>query len=790
MNKAYLMSLVAALAAGSVMADDYVTLTTDDKPSGNGQSSLVYDPGHWSIAGVPDSSHDYYVGTGRLLCTPNVNNDTATYTFQGRSLTLDGGSGFVCLAHCSKGSSTMDYGTGQVYLKSGVYIFNAPGDTVKMNATVQASEDDPFVFLYNTSLTGASIKYLTLNLQGAAGTGLRFERPVTATSSFVWKLSGTAVDFRGLLDVRRMTVVADAAYPFGGTLRLSDGGIFKFGNKTGSNGIGALELLDGGALTVDGGTTQEVGTLRLDGGSINFQDFRADYEVPSGYGLITVLTEAVTNRPVTVNLGKTSHTVDALAACSRVEAPLIRFPKGASVSSDAFRLVLRATVKEKSGTSFPPAWFPLVKEDADGYPALYAVRQEVVEHVQDNALHYGLRETAAWKNGAPVPHAGVGYHAFGSSCKFAVDEQATEFKGDWLFAYYGQTWLKASEFTIPRWILRGNHKVYVDTAATTVKGGTWEIVYHAADVWTEVVGADSNAHALTIASDLCGDGCLTFNSRTSTVEADFNALTLTGNNAGFTGKLFFGQRMTVTASDAHAFGGARPALDYSAVTFGYGVKLVPSGSLAFDEPTCGLVFGNTAELTSTTENPLTIRCPRTLLGGQKKFGNGPLAVAGAPRFGDASSETPAGGDYYLSVRGGTIRPLTADAFDGCRMQFYNGTGIVLDWKATGDLRTQGLRDVKPLVNENERHLAVNTAGYAIPISFDVGGIAKLEGVEPEVHGLVTVPTAEAAATRSVIKVVKPFRGVKVTIVETADAEAGTTTFSARVEPTGLVIFVR
>lgn len=138
MNKLLLSCLVAAGAICSVLAFDYVTLETNDSPSGSGASSLFYDPGHWSIPGVPDSSHDYYVGEGRLLCTPNVANDTATYVFQGNSLTLDGGSGFTCLAHCSKGSSTVNYGSGQVYLKSGVYSFNANGATTIMNATVLA----------------------------------------------------------------------------------------------------------------------------------------------------------------------------------------------------------------------------------------------------------------------------------------------------------------------------------------------------------------------------------------------------------------------------------------------------------------------------------------------------------------------------------------------------------------------------------------------------------------------------------------------------------------------------
>lgn len=792
MNKLLLSCLVAVGAISSVLAD-YVTLVTDDKPSGGvTASSLVSDTGHWSIPGTPDSSHDYYVGEGRLLCTPNINNDTATYTFQGRSLTLDGGSGFTCLAHCSKGSSTVNYGSGQVYLKSGVYSFNANGATTIMNATVEASADDPFVFLYNCDNDKATtvIRYLTLDLAGAAGTGLRFTRPDNATSPFIWKLSGSAVYFDGTLDVRRMTVVADAAYPFSGKLLLSDGATFKFGNKSGTNSIGELDLGEGGALTIDGGTSQEVGTLRLDGGTINFQHLRIGADKPSNYGFITVTTAVVADQPVTVNLDEPGDTVSPLGPCDRAECPLIRFPKGTTLSADHFRLVLCATFKERSGTTFPPLWSAVVKDDEDGYPTLYAIREEVVElkGVQ-NVKQYGLKDAATWTDGN-LPHADVSYHAFGSYCQLAVDDEATEFKGDWLFSYYGQTWLYASEFTIPRWTVRGNHKVNVAAQDVTIKGGTWEVVCHSADVWTEVLGSDSSAHALTIASDLCGDGQLTFNVRNGSTEAGFNSLTLTGDNAAFAGKLAFNQKMTVAVSDAQAFGGAHPSVDYMAVSFLGGSKFRPTAPLVFDEPTCGFAFGASAFIYSTTENPLTIKSPVTLLGGQQKWGNGPLALGGPLKFGETSVDEQAEGnvtDCYLSVREGSVKPLTADAFNGYRFLFYNGTGIVIDWNATGDLRTYGLRATKR-ITAGQNHISGNN-DYVIPITFDTGDVTELDGLE-ETHGLVTVPTAEADHVRACIKTVKPFKGVRVTIVETTDAAAGTTTFSAHVEKTGVILIIR
>ena len=782
MNKLLLSCLVAAGAICSVLAD-YVTLNTNDSPSGGvAASSLVSNTGHWSIESAPDSDHDYYVGEGRLLCTPNVSkDDTATYTFQGRSLTLDGGSGFTCLAHCSKGSSTVNYGSGQVYLKSGVYSFNANGATTIMNATVETSADDPFIFVYNcdNDKTTTVIRYLTLDLAGAAGTGLRFTRPDGATSTFIWKLSGSAADFDGTLDVRRMTVVADAAYPFGGTLQLSDGATFKFGDKSDVNSIGALKLCEGGALTVDGGTTQEIGTLRLDGGAINFQSLRIGQTNPSDYGFITVTTAVVANQPVTVNLDEPGDKASPLGPCDRAECPLIRFPKGTTLSSGNFRLVLRATLQERSSTTFPPLWSAVVKDDADGYPTLYAIREEVVElkGVQ-NVQQYGLKEAASWTDGN-LPHAGVSYHAFGSYCLLAVDDEATEFKGDWLFSYYGQTWLYASEFTIPRWTVRGNHKVTVAAAnGTTVKGRTLEVQRHADDVWTEF--NNSGSTGLTLESDLCGDGLIS-----CTVP-----LTLKGNNSNFTGKFLFGSSVGVTVSDGQAFGGPRPDTDYTAVKLNGSCTLTPTTAVTFDEPTRGLAFGSGMTVNSYADKPLTIKNPVTLLGGQQKWGNGPLALGGPLKFGASSVDEQAEGavtDCYLSVREGSVKPLTADAFNGYRFLFYNNTSIVIDWNATGDLRTYGLRATKRIA-DNEKHISGNN-GYVIPITFDTGDVTELDGFE-ETHGLVTVPTAETKHVRACIKAVKPFGGVKMTVVETTDATAGTTTFSARFEKRGLMLIIR
>lgn len=72
---------------------------------------------------------------------------------------------------------------------------------------------------------------------------------------------------------------------------------------------------------------------------------------------------------------------------------------------------------------------------------------------------------------------------------------------------------------------------------------------------------------------------------------------------------------------------------------------------------------------------------------------------------------------------------------------------------------------------------------------DTGDVTELDGFE-ETHGLVTVPTAEADHVRACIKAVKPFGGVKMTVVETTDATTGTTTFSARFEKRGLLLIVR
>lgn len=801
--KAKILILMSGLAAHGVQADPVTLIASDLDHASSGNdyhSSLVdsWNTAHWSNNEKLSPAYDYVIGAGVFACTPNIANDTATHYFVGRSLTLDGGEGGVVVKHYSNGNSTMDFSSSTVHLTSGVYEFVNDGANLKMNAVVESPASTPFTFCSDYKSWFVN-RILTLNLAGASGTAVRLTVDSPETSSKMqWLVTTDSLDYRGALEVVDSPLVVRAAdtFKFGGTLRLMEGGSFMANKpltKSSDAPIGTLDLA-GGKLTVTQYNPIMVDALIGKGGTVQFETFHCAAATPKDYGGLivndTLALDAEAKVDVVIGAG------DALplnAAQTAGEFLLMKFPAGATVSADNFNLVLNVTADGFTAEQLAFKWGLAIK-DSGGVPALYAVRKRIVMSQDSSYSDHNINDGAKWQDGGAAPHAGATYLAFGSSGKLIVTDTDAAFAGDQLVNYANTTRLRTSQFSVPLWTQLsggGGNFIYTENPSVCLTGGRLEILPAANDTRLTFVDGDGKEGALTIESDLVGNGEVAFNQYGRSTEAKLKTVTLSGDNSGFTGRMSLNGRMDVNVASGTAFGGARPTVEYDAVQFtacangtSYYV-LTPTTDVVFDEPTRGWMLKDTVDFHATEDCSLTIKNPLTILKGQRKDGPGLLALGGELRFGPDSSEEPGTTtDYYLAIRG-TIKPLVADAFNGLRLYFYENTGFELDYETEGDLLKYGLRNTK--VNSSSKHVS-SYENNVITIRFNTGDQREYIR-DKRLHGLFTVPTAEVAVCRNIFKVEKPFPHVAVTIRE-IDNKDGTTTFAALVEEKGLLVIFK
>ena len=442
--KAKTLILMSGMAAFAARAD-YVTLIESDLDHASSwndyHSSLVdsWNTTRWSNNLKLSSAYDYYIGAGVFACTPNIPKDAATHTFVGKSLTLDGGVNGVAVKHYSQSNSTMDFGAASVYLKSGVYEFVNDGANLKMNAVVQSPESAPFTFCcdYKTWFVN---RILTLNLAGESGTAVRLTVDKPETSSMMqWLVTTDSLDYRGVLEVVASPLVVRGSdtFKFGGTLRLAEGGSFKANKpltKSVDAPIGRLDLA-GGKLTVTQYNPIMVGALVGKGGIVEFEAFHCANATPRDYGGLIVNDTLALDANAKVNVvigGGDTLAVNANQAAG--EFLLMKFPAGATVSTDNFKLVLNAKADGFTAEQLSFKWGLAIK-NAEECPALYAVRKQIVMSQDSSYSDHNINDGTKWQDGGAAPHSGAAYLAFGSTGKLIVTDADSKFAGDQLVNY-------------------------------------------------------------------------------------------------------------------------------------------------------------------------------------------------------------------------------------------------------------------------------------------------------------------------------------------------------------------
>jgi hypothetical protein len=183
--------------------------------------------------------------------------------------------------------------------------------------------------------------------------------------------------------------------------------------------------------------------------------------------------------------------------------------------------------------------------------------------------------------------------------------------------------------------------------------------------------------------------------------------------------------------------------------------------------------------------------PITMNGTLYKDGLGVLEMAGEIRFYDAenstSVETPRAETDVLNLYKGTLKIGSAKACDGLRIDVQSGTSILLPKPGTdADIDKYGLYNVKA----GAAPFALGTNVTKLPIAFEEQLSAdSLEGTVT--NAPFTVANSAVVSVRAMLPYgVKPYQGVRASIVEIPLADEDATTFACVTKQYGTVISVR
>jgi hypothetical protein len=186
-----------------------------------------------------------------------------------------------------------------------------------------------------------------------------------------------------------------------------------------------------------------------------------------------------------------------------------------------------------------------------------------------------------------------------------------------------------------------------------------------------------------------------------------------------------------------------------------------------------------------------MKWPITMSGTLNKAGAGVLEMAGEIRFYDAatatSSETPRAEADILDLSEGALKVASAKACDGLRIDVQSETSILLPKPGTdSDLDKYGLYNVKA----GATPFALGTNVTKLPIAFEEQ--LSADSLESMVtNALFTVANSAVESVRAMLPYgVRPYQGVRASIVEIPLADEEATTFACVTKQYGLMISIK
>ncbi len=718
------------------------------------------------------------------------------YVFPGASLTLgdDTSSGNMII----RGSAATFT---NLVLKSG-YITHASvksvSDDIKRydnilgTTTVKSSKTDPFVIksicsklwmTWQGKITGDENAGLSI---GTADSKNRFLISITNAAAY----SGDIVVKSALTNSGRSFgsgLGVKGSIP--GTIRLASGTIIKTHNHT---------------------TSAELGELHMDEGS----QMRFVYDSTTMTGGTISVTRALTLPEKIIVYAITGDTdkewTPPTSLPEEVRHPFLVGPPGKRIDSNIFEFVPDSAYEPENNSDFNPLpqrlHFEVENDPVSDRDTVYAVLEPFVElEVADEYSRMVGKSSAFEKAGSwsdkSIPT--VGRHYF-----ISKDLQSTSDDVDYVFP--GKSFIHDGG----RFVIGGQRDVVISNYYWR-----WGTIYtmQGANIVLKgkmsVFEPDNKEHKskfvswasrpLDINADISGTGDLHFDNFNT--ESATGIFTLSGDNSEYKGKIYVSNSYSGTVdmngklcvnlhvSNAGNLGGALNTFAYDALSLSGYARLIPTTTMTLSKTSNRGLYVNGTGVIAPKENvTLRMEWPITMNGTLYKDGLGVLEMAGEMRFYDAetsppSVETTRAVADVLNLYKGTLKISSAKACDGLCIDVQSGTSTLLPKPGTdADIDMYGLYNVKA----GAAPFAIGTNVTKLPIAFEEQLSAdSLEGTVT--NALFTVANSAVESVRTMLPYgVKPYQGVRASIVEIPLADEEATTFACVTKQYGLVISIK
>ena len=391
---------------------------------------------------------------------------------------------------------------------------------------------------------------------------------------------------------------------------------------------------------------------------------------------------------------------------------------------------------------------------------------------------------------------------------FALPPDGTDatFLGDSLTLGYGcyLSWTKEStglgqRFTCRRLLCKnGSYLSGGNKCPVIIDGGVIEIPSDA----TCYLSAHG-ARRITIASELAGSGILRMIGKAGSTASPQAYYHLTAANSNFTGSLYviqqdtthndFNKALTLSIADARSLGGDLANMTPKALMLTRYAKLIVTNVTTLAKGSNRGVFigdstGRIGRISVEREGVFRIETQVTFNGTLYKEDEGTLELAGSAMFGsNGTAAKPVAGQNGLVVSGGVVRVCSAGALDGVNVNLGSWGGrleLAADL-SDSDLALHGIRNVK-----TDTPFILGDGLDRLPFSIDVEGIDVPNGDFAFNYLTVTQTAADNGVRDMLPSFDNPFKGFKMTPIESTNAVAATVSFGLKFTTRGTKIIVR
>ena len=801
------VALIGVNASAEPQLADIAWLIT----SSSGNPTSFPGAGKWQIDGAaeplsaaPNDSQDYGIKGDKQLRPP-----VGTSTFAGRSLSIgspDSASTGSILFRTPNYDSDTTFDNNGLYLYGGqIGSWNGNRSTVRGKVHVMGNSDNVPFCVY-VSGAGGSMDFhgpVSGNSDGWLWLHSRLDSGSQSQTNFVCRFFGDARSgFAGTVTCAqfaysttrtkwnggyRMTFAPDAG-TFPGTLDLYTGADIAPVACTSDFAVAKLVVRDGPhALTVrlaEDRTT--CSCVRVTG---------------------TLTWPASLSSPVVVRLDEPyPATLDITNCAARLA--VFKAPAGITLNPADFVLDLDSRIPHF------PTYELEVSADAAGFSTVWLVRESgpvVAQIASESSGNYNAfaGQKAHWSNNS-VPAPGNDYIVVnGFIMRSASTSSVVDFQGDSLsFADGGAFQVRCGGVGIADLRLFGNVEFnnlgntgggvsFADGASSTFSlSGKMGIL----NVNDEKFILRAYAQkAWNVSAEIYGQGLLYLVASPQGTTKPVGWFGLFGANTNFSGRIAvecsdpllngdLNRKSHLYFRDARSLGGPCGAWTYNALTLGNYSELHPSVTLTLDEPTRGIAM-ESANAAFDVPDGVTFTCKEriTYNGVMTKKGTGELALGGTqPYFTGDGITTPVAAKNILDVWEGTLRPVSAAAFQGLAVVITNGATLVMDVPASntdGDIGQYGMLDTAW-----EAPLTVPDDGLAVQLRDSNGVLATKRLCRVPI---CTVNATGKAALEGKLSVSRsPSRRHAVTSAGWTENQDGSFTFAAVLERTGCMINFR